>query len=1194
MFRDNSKDIFLEMIKSNKFDKKQFSSNKSKGIRYSAFLTNQSICSGIKGDLMDIISKLPTYKKICLLQGLLKEIKSIKERLEDNMDNLLKKISKNCFYYYQSKIEMKKIYDYCQSNNREINLNYNLCENSKEVLSDNFKVIYDMLFLLRENYDIMLIIIKNCGKNSFESLSDFLVNFFYENTVNSSFNEEELMVIIYLLIEEFIIVKMPKSLISFQTINENYFFSDFLKYIFKYITRKVDVRNFTCMILSSYILKLEESNCDLNINIRKNTDNSSIGSKGNSMVTTTVTDEFVVLVNSEDLDISSPQEFPNLKINKSLSPVISTLDKIYETQENNASINNDKKINYNFPEINQFFYDNDVTLDYLNTKLEEYEKKSEQDTITLLMRNYLDLQISLINLENSEIFSNCTKIIELKNYISSNNKENPDITMNLIIDNYTKITKFIDEIIESFKDNIISIPYIVKSISYIIELLLNKKYNKEGKNTKDIDYTKIMILSNYFLGQIILPIIKNPNFNGIITTAVISKITRENLNIIYNIIKTMLSGKLFSNKKDFEYTIFNQYIINTLPKIFNIIISINQEKNFILPNQIKKLIDSCEDINNPERDIKYDYFKENQEHIQQQSICFCFENIDVLVKSVSSCNEIFKDKKYEKFTKLFENFITLNTLFQNDFINFCKKDYFLIEKIAYSPYLTKLINNIMQDNIFVLMQNIKNDELSIFKNCLADLLSYVNILNKENFNYFMQKNTKKFLSFEKKLKKEYPKIIFEDSNSEKNNSQNQKENINQSEMIYLKDLYEDIDIEEKEDKDEDKDNKDANFKDIIFPQIIDIVKSELSNNLDTEKAKRIVFCSSYLQTHMSNLPLKYTENNYSLLLMEVIQKSEEIIKELNLSILNNFYLKVTGGEKLNMIISSNLLQIKKIEKWVIIEYLFEKINHPCKLLLKKANTGIIQKVEYKQVDHKSSYIHSIQSFIKNFPNFRKYSKDVNDIIELEEKVELDIALNSYFKDLKSIIKKEQIVSRFTKDEIDIITQELENYIIFKLYDKLFPKEPTKNDIKFYKKCCRLDFIRPENLIKDKNMINENLWKASMLLINEMDEKLTPADKVKSFGKALTILQNSITFSSGKNDLGIDDTVSFLIYIILKSKPKNIFSNSKYCQLLLNPKLAKKQYGILLSQMEMVKNIIFDMKYKDLIGISEEQFGKDEE
>ena len=93
---------------------------------------------------------------------------------------------------------------------------------------------------------------------------------------------------------------------------------------------------------------------------------------------------------------------------------------------------------------------------------------------------------------------------------------------------------------------------------------------------------------------------------------------------------------------------------------------------------------------------------------------------------------------------------------------------------------------------------------------------------------------------------------------------------------------------------------------------------------------------------------------------------------------------------------------------------------------------------------------------------------------------------------------------------------------------------------------------------------------------------------------LFLLQNSITFSSGKNDLGVDDTLSLLIYIILKSKPKNIVSNSEYCQLLLNPDLAKRQYGLLLSQMEMVKNIIFDMKYSDIIGVSEEAFGKDED
>ena len=108
----------------------------------------------------------------------------------------------------------------------------------------------------------------------------------------------------------------------------------------------------------------------------------------------------------------------------------------------------------------------------------------------------------------------------------------------------------------------------------------------------------------------------------------------------------------------------------------------------------------------------------------------------------------------------------------------------------------------------------------------------------------------------------------------------------------------------------------------------------------------------------------------------------------------------------------------------------------------------------------------------------------------------------------------------------------------------------------------------------------------------MDSKLTPQDKVKNFGKAFSILQNSITFCSGKKELGIDDTISTLIYVVLKSKPKNIVSNSQYCQLFLSPDLSKKQFGILMSQMEMVKNIIYDMKCKDLIGVTEYEFVQD--
>ena len=188
-------------------------------------------------------------------------------------------------------------------------------------------------------------------------------------------------------------------------------------------------------------------------------------------------------------------------------------------------------------------------------------------SINNAMKNYFDSQINLINNENCQIFSNYIKILELENISLYNKKENLDKKMNLIIENYTKITKFIDDIFEIIKSNLVSLPYILKSISFIIEILMNKKYNN-----KDIDYIKLMFLSNYFIGSVILPLIENPDFNGLIVTSVISRITRENLKLIHKIIKTMLSGKLFSNKTDFEFTIFNKYIIDTLPKIFNIMI----------------------------------------------------------------------------------------------------------------------------------------------------------------------------------------------------------------------------------------------------------------------------------------------------------------------------------------------------------------------------------------------------------------------------------------------------------------------------------------------------------------------------------------------------------------------------------------------------------------------------------------------
>ena len=88
-------------------------------------------------------------------------------------------------------------------------------------------------------------------------LTDFLVKFFYENTIERSFNEEELLIIIYLIIEEYIIKKLLQFFYN-NNKNTNYENETILYHIFKYLTRNPDVRNFTSPILSESFLKLEE------------------------------------------------------------------------------------------------------------------------------------------------------------------------------------------------------------------------------------------------------------------------------------------------------------------------------------------------------------------------------------------------------------------------------------------------------------------------------------------------------------------------------------------------------------------------------------------------------------------------------------------------------------------------------------------------------------------------------------------------------------------------------------------------------------------------------------------------------------------------------------------------------------------------------------------------------------------------
>ena len=120
-----------------------------------------------------------------------------------------------------------------------------------------------------------------------------------------------------------------------------------------------------------------------------------------------------------------------------------------------------------------------------------------------------------------------------------------------------------------------------------------------------------------------------------------------------------------------------------------------------------------------------------------------------------------------------------------------------------------------------------------------------------------------------------------------------------------------------------------------------------------------------------------------------------------------------------------------------------------------------------------------------------------------------------------------------------------------------------------------------------------MLKISIDNVKEMNNQITPMEKINTFGRAMNFLKNSLEFNSGKEGFGVDDLLPVLIYIVIKAKIHNISTNYNYCLLYLNSDLQKRQYGSILTQIGVIIDIIKNMKYTDLSGVTQEQFGVDE-
>jgi hypothetical protein len=394
------------------------------------------------------------------------------------------------------------------------------------------------------------------------------------------------------------------------------------------------------------------------------------------------------------------------------------------------------------------------------------------------MKEYLNNLINDINSEQIKIekYSNMVLINSLKTQKLIKNNDNFNTLIEVLKDNHQIIIEVISEILSTIKDNY-TFPFYIKSILTILDFLLDYKF-KSKLNL----YNRYMIKANFLFGNIILPVLQNPNYNGIITNEIISDITKDNLDIIVSILNMMLSGKLFSMAINPCMTIFNQYIIEIIPIVFQIVE--NAIKDFILPELLNKLIETINDINDINREIDdiKNIIKSNTLNIEKK-----FKNFLSKEEVKNELNNI--QIKYEKIISgIFEYFLKYKN--KNVNINNYKSQEVLILEIPIKSYNLMIENNM--NSISSIGESIEswnlyvNNELdynndSIFQEIidltniynLNDLNEYNNIsdlVNNESMNNLINKNANNSITTSNNF-------VYNENNNE-NDNENNNENDN--------------------------------------------------------------------------------------------------------------------------------------------------------------------------------------------------------------------------------------------------------------------------------------------------------------------------------------------------------------------------------------------------------------------------------
>ena len=1007
------------------------------------------------------------------------------------------------------------------SNRKENGKIIELVDNKEEFLAELNLFLPHFLFYLWEHPKIMSMLLQNAEIDDIKNyLAPLIVNNFYENILSSYFIEENLIYILTILLQE--------EVNNLLYIEQNITFLDetCCGYLLEELRKKKDVQIFFKHIIIDAIENLETNYSGLKLNF--------------------IIDDIYMDYSDNIKRRGAQYRIRNEDIY--LNPVVDS-DNVED-----FNVRDRKNIQ---EEQNNF---NKMYIPFLdNTSFEKFVNKNKINTDKGMYNIYFSKLNEDYTLNNQNLYSNNQLLVNLTRY------KNSDKLLFLYQNNFMRVVSFINSILDQIMNNLHILPYTIKCFCKIISILVTKKF----ENIKESE--KIIFVSKFLFGKLLIPILKNPSIEAFINNFIISKNTLNNLQIISGVIIKFISGDFYSSDsyKTCGYTPFNWYFIENSHKIQDIY---ENAINVKLPKFIEDLIND-----KLSSDFEYHYFEQNKDEvINIRSICFNIHEIISLINVMEKCEvEIFFSSKNNILQKTFKKLISKN----------CKR--------AINDIINKENNNTDQHQ--------KLEKMDIKKSIMSSLGMEVKETPKPKTKLYY------FLITSLIFNDEYKKL-FEISQPTKSFA-----------LKEIKDLSNETSVVQ---------NNIIKVKNFICSLLFNFDKLVKTNFVsgtteNTEKILKelsILMKSSYFVID-GNIPFDWYINSIYEFLEKIpsyltINDCEELYKEIerdvNVSLAQLDFKKLsTILEKLDFtergktfyIENQKLLmdiQIKENVQEIINEdFIPVKINfswneegngifqiESCNFKEKDKNN--IDKIIDYENSRKVKLALDIGTFITKFPDLIAYQEyqDAN-IIEIQQKLCFPENLNKYFEIVFTHLESNP---KIKNENIKQIKENIYEYIMSKIHDKIFPLEPNKNDSKIFRNTVNLSWTQPKNFLKDKE---QYVFGSFLKDIKKSFMKLETEKSIKKKFLIIEEIHNDISFFynlNGIKNIGCDDIIPVLSYATIKVQPNILDSIIQFMKLYRS--IGEFNYGgNQFEQLEAVETLILNIKYNNLNGVSADEFNE---